>query len=271
MLPTGIEYNYHSTPWATLGLILACSLIFLLQLSAPIEDQLGFMIQPDRVAPWQWVTSTFMHGGLLHLAGNMLFLWVYGRYLEERLGHGRYLGLYLALGLGASLVFFFAHFGEGTPALGASGAISGLMGVVLIAAPRAKVHVVWRLYWSFHVPAWLLLGHWVMEQFWMASAGVEGIAIAAHLGGFALGAIAAALMRGPLVQITGWFLDPAASTHSDITRGHDEAIWEAIADHHARKRGPRLPPGGLPAAPGEPKVPTWDGASGPRRDDPRNR
>jgi membrane associated rhomboid family serine protease len=255
MLPLGIEYDYSETPWATIGIIALCAAVFVLQLGADHEAWLPFMLQPDRFAPWQWITSTVMHADLWHLGGNMLFLFVYGRYLEERLGWARYLGLYAALGVGASLVYWLVSLGGTTPALGASGAISGLMGAVLVAAPRARVKVIWRFY-AFHVPAYLLLGVWLLEQFAIGAIGDSGIAVSAHLGGFALGAIAAAIMRAPRLDGTGWYLDPALSSHSDQVDRRQEAMWEAIARHHTR-RDEHSPPDSQSG-------PTWDGGTDAR-------
>jgi hypothetical protein len=193
----------------------------------------------------------------------MLFLFVYGRYLEERLGWMRYLGLYLALGIGASLVYFVVSMGSKIPALGASGAISGLMGVVLVAAPKAQVQVIWRFY-SFHLPAFLLLGVWLLEQFAIGAMGDSGIAVSAHLGGFALGAIAAAVMRGPFLTNSGWHLDPRFASHRDLTQHREAAMLEAIASHRGSRYG----------APPENSGPSWDGDTGkvpkpPRRDPKR--
>lgn len=142
------------------------------------------------------ITSMFMHGGWAHLGGNLLYLWIFGDNLENRLGHLRYLGFYMLTGIIASLahVFSTAFFGEDmlTPSLGASGAISGVLGGYISLFPRRRVTVL--VFWFFvHVPAVVVLGLWILFQvisgfgaLGEAAAG-GGVAYAAHIGGFIAG------------------------------------------------------------------------------------
>ncbi|HJQ34539.1 MAG TPA: rhomboid family intramembrane serine protease [Pyrinomonadaceae bacterium] len=145
------------------------------------------------------LTSMFMHGGWAHLLGNMLFLWIFGDNLEDRIGHARYLIFYLLCGILASLahVFTTAAFSGGgssllVPSLGASGAISGVLGGYILLFPRNRVHVILvRVFTT--VPAYVALGLWFLFQFvsglGMFGGGSQegGVAYAAHIGGFIAG------------------------------------------------------------------------------------
>jgi membrane associated rhomboid family serine protease len=143
------------------------------------------------------ITSMFMHGGWAHLLGNMLYLWVFGDNLENRLGHGRYLGFYLLCGIVASLshVFATAAFSPQNmliPSLGASGAISGVMGGYILLFPKANVRV-WMGRGIMTVPAFVALGIWIVFQV-ISGLGMlggqeqgGGVAYAAHIGGFIAG------------------------------------------------------------------------------------
>lgn len=147
---------------------------------------------------WEWysvISSMFSHGGIAHLLGNMLFLYLYGDNLEEALGKFRYLIFYLLCGFLAALAQAFLTPSSQIPMVGASGAISGVIGGYILLYPRANICV---FYWvivfigTMMVPAYIVLGLWLVEQFLlfpesMKSAG--GVAIAAHLGGFAGGII----------------------------------------------------------------------------------
>ena len=145
------------------------------------------------------LTSMFMHGGFMHLFGNMLFLWIFGDNLEDRIGHARYLVFYLLCGVLASLahVFTTVAFSEGgsgllVPSLGASGAISGVLGGYILLFPRNRVHVIiLRIFTT--VPAYVALGLWFVFQF-VSGLGIlgggaqeGGVAYAAHIGGFIAG------------------------------------------------------------------------------------
>jgi len=142
------------------------------------------------------LTAVFMHGGIMHLFGNMLYLWIFGDNLEGAMGHGRYLGFYLLCGLAASLahVFVTAAFGGNQliPSLGASGAISGVLGGYLVLFPKKQVRVI-MLRMLTSVPAIVAIGLWFVFQL-VSAAGVlgsgsqqGGVAYGAHIGGFIAG------------------------------------------------------------------------------------
>jgi membrane associated rhomboid family serine protease len=137
------------------------------------------------------ITSMFMHGGFGHLFGNMLFLWIFGDNIENRLGHGRYLAFYLLTGIIASLAHVFTSYFFGmdleVPSLGASGAISGVMGAYLVLFPKRRVNVL-LLRFIVAVPAVVSLGLWIVLQIisglGMLGGQSDGVAYAAHIGGF---------------------------------------------------------------------------------------
>lgn len=141
------------------------------------------------------LTSMFMHGGWMHLGGNMLYLWIFGDNIEASLGHKRYLFFYLLCGAVAALAQGFAAPGSDVPMVGASGAISGVLGAYLVLHPRSniKVFVMLIIYITvINVPAFIVLGFWIIGQL-MSSAGVDagepGVAFIAHIGGFVAGAV----------------------------------------------------------------------------------
>lgn len=142
---------------------------------------------------WSLVTSMFLHGGLLHLGGNMLFLWIFGDNLEEELGHGGFLLFYLASGVGAALAQWLAAPFSTVPMIGASGAIAGVMGGYLLLFPRARVDVLIFIVIIIRiipVPAWLVLLAWLgiqVAQGAVADAQGGGVAYWAHAGGFVVG------------------------------------------------------------------------------------
>ncbi|WP_415182789.1 rhomboid family intramembrane serine protease [Phaeovulum sp.] len=140
------------------------------------------------------VTHMFLHAGLLHLAGNMLFLWIFGDNLEEHLGHLGFGAFYLLGGLAAAFAQIAADPGSGVPMVGASGAIAAVMGGYLLLFPRARVDVLFIFiifFRIFPVPAWLVLGVWLGIQVLNGStAGItDGVAYWAHAGGFGAGVL----------------------------------------------------------------------------------
>ncbi|MDO9376856.1 MAG: rhomboid family intramembrane serine protease [Bacteroidota bacterium] len=143
------------------------------------------------------ITSMFMHGGFGHLGGNMLYLWIFGDNLENRMGHMRFLFFYLLCGVLASLTHVFTDliFGENhlIPSLGASGAISGVMGGYLLLFPGRRV-TVFFIIMLFNVPAFIVLGLWILLQVangtgYLGGSEASGIAYAAHIGGFIAGLV----------------------------------------------------------------------------------
>lgn len=167
--------------------------------------------QGDRVCPvpsyekkpyLSALTAMFLHGGWLHLLGNLLFLFVFGNNVEDRLGRLRYLGFYLVCGYAATYGFALLDASSTTPLIGASGAIAGVLGAYLVLYPRAKVLSLLTFFFFLPVrlPAWLVLGFWfVLQYMYSQSAGLAegaGVAYAAHVIGFVAGAALVWSLRG---------------------------------------------------------------------------
>ena len=150
------------------------------------------------------LTSMFLHGGWMHLIGNMWFLWLFGNNVEDSMGRMRYVAFYLLCGLAAALTQTFLSPSSGIPMVGASGAISGVMGAYVLLYPRVRVHTLIVLivfFFRVTLPAWVMLGYWFLLQLLggAAAAGTEtgGVAFWAHVGGFAAGGFLIGLFRNP--------------------------------------------------------------------------
>jgi membrane associated rhomboid family serine protease len=149
------------------------------------------------------LTSIFLHAGLLHIAGNMLFLWIFGDNIEDFFGHLPYLLFYLFCGVGSGLLHVLFNWGSTIPAIGASGAISGVMGAYLVLFPRERIQTLVFIF-IVPIPAVIILGLWFVFQFAEAVGSVGassvgangGVAVWAHVGGFLLGVVITGLARG---------------------------------------------------------------------------
>ena len=169
-------------------------------------------VVPERIAAGDTLitlfTSMFLHGGWAHLIGNMVFLWVFGNNIEDRFGHVPYLGFYLLTGLLASAAHIWLSLGTtdaAIPSVGASGAISGVLGayIVLFGMNRVKVLIG---YFITVLPAWMMIGLWAGQQFIATYASIAeteqttGVAYAAHAGGFIAGVVLALVLRNLFVS-----------------------------------------------------------------------
>jgi membrane associated rhomboid family serine protease len=218
MFPIGDENAKDAgIAFVTMALIAANVLVFLFQASLPSEAALQTFVTawgvvpreyatgqdlPPLIGPPFWVTlvtSMFLHGGWGHLGGNMLFLWVFGDNIEHRVGHVRFVVFYLACGLLAGLAHILFNSDSVIPTVGASGAISGILGGYLLLFPRNRVYVL--TYGGVAtVPAVLMLGLWIVMQFVSqigelgATANSGGVAYLAHIGGFVAGLALAPLL-----------------------------------------------------------------------------
>jgi membrane associated rhomboid family serine protease len=199
----------------TVGFIAACVLVFIYQATLPEQAGMRFVfsfgaipsvifgqvaLPPELAAIPGWlslVTSMFLHGSFMHLAGNMLFLWVLGDNVEDALGHFRFIVFYLLCGIAAALSHALVEPASQVPMIGASGAISGVIGAYLVLHPTAPIRtLVFNAIVS--LPAFVVLGLWIVFQFFnaaMAQAGEAGIAWWAHIGGFFAGVILIFVMR----------------------------------------------------------------------------
>jgi len=227
MIPLRDNVPSRSFPAVTTLLIVINVLAFLYQLS--LGPQLEGFMQQFAVIPYRYFhttfsaatsrglrptsagdlvvplfTAMFLHGGWLHLIGNMWYLWIFGDNVEDRLGHFRYLLFYLFCGLAAGAAHVWFNPDSTLPSLGASGAIAGVLSGYLISYPRARVRVLIPLFlfWPVvDIPALFFLGIWFIQQFFygVASLGVSayqtgGVAWWAHVGGFVSGAVLVLLM-----------------------------------------------------------------------------
>ena len=226
MLPYKDENPTELTPVVTVGIIIVNVLAWLFVQGAGAAEplarsvcQLGLIpgevlhtVPPGTAVPlgeglrcvltadanwWTLVTSMFMHGGWLHLIGNMVFLWVFGNNIEDVMGHGRFLVFYLVCGLAAAGGQMLVSPNSVVPMVGASGAISGVLGAYLLLYPRVRVHTLLFLglfVTTVTLPAYVMLGYWAVLQLLGGLAtlgGVErgGTAFFAHIGGFVAGLI----------------------------------------------------------------------------------
>ena len=142
------------------------------------------------------VTSTFLHGGAFHLAGNMMFLWVFGDNVEDAMGHFRFVAYYLLCGICAGLIYVFMFPNSQNPLIGASGAISGVAAAYLIMYPKSRIFGLLLNWIPAYAPSFLLIGLWVIYQVYFAFAGGDSsIGWWAHAGGIAAGALLLPLFR----------------------------------------------------------------------------
>lgn len=204
ILPIGDENPRQRYPYVTLSLIILNLIAFLVTWSTIFEPNNSidlvfrdYGVVPSRfMAGGDWMsvfTSMFMHGGVLHLAGNLFFLWIFGDNIECRLGHARYLLFYLSCGVMASLAQIASDPTSSVPVVGASGAISGIMGAYLVLYPSAKVKTyLWGFIAKIPAAGYLLVwfGGQFVNQLVFMQVHVGDIAFMAHLSGFLFGALA---------------------------------------------------------------------------------
>ncbi len=211
MIPLHDDNPTRRFPYLTIAFIVACVLIYFWQVSLGREGYqaavyslgvipavlLGQVSLPPELAlvapPVTLVTSMFLHGGFMHLAGNMLYLWIFGNNVEDVMGHGRFLVFYLLCGLAAALGQILQNPASQIPMIGASGAISGILGAYLLLYPHARVLVLIPLgFFSqlVRIPAGIVLVIWFAFQILssaMSSSEGAGVAWFAHIGGFIAG------------------------------------------------------------------------------------
>jgi membrane associated rhomboid family serine protease len=224
MIPLRDANPTRRTPVVTVGLLIACAVAFAWELGVLAGDGMAGLdalvirwgvVPADLLAAWSsgtnlveeaatLVTSQFLHGGWLHLLGNMLYLWIFGNNIEDRLGRFRFLGFYLAGGVAAGLTQVAIDPTSDVPMVGASGAIAATLGAYLVLYPRARITSLVFLgffYQLIDVPAVIVLAFWIVLQLidGFASLGVSdvggGVAFFAHIGGFAFGLLIALAVR----------------------------------------------------------------------------
>ncbi|MCC6324989.1 MAG: rhomboid family intramembrane serine protease [Candidatus Brocadia sp.] len=213
MIPIRDRNPSGTVPVVTASIILTNVLVFLIQLS--LGDQLELFLFHFGIVPMKIVYSSeipdstfintylpflsymFLHGGFVHLIGNMWYLWIFGNNIEDQLGHIRFVLFYFICGIGAAIVHVYSNSQSAIPCIGASGAIAGVLGAYMITFPRARILVILPLFviWEFiELPAIVVLGFWFLIQFFSGTAAISsaqggGVAWWAHIGGFVLGMI----------------------------------------------------------------------------------
>ena len=203
MFPIRDHNPSQSTPWVTGTLIAINIVVYLAGVATGTDNQsLYLLYQNWALIPADLtgggpvhplISSLFLHAGFMHLAGNMLFLWVFGDNMEDAFGHLGFLVFYLACGVGAGLVYVSFQPGSAVPLVGASGAIAGVLGGYMLLYPRARVDIFFFFFIFFKIipiPAWVTLAVWFGLQVMGLSGGATGgggIAYWAHVGGFLLG------------------------------------------------------------------------------------
>ncbi len=196
---------------------------------------------PAHPAPISYLTANFLHGGWLHLIGNMWFLWLAGFVLEDVWGRPLYTVFYLVAGAAALQFHAWTNAGSMVPTLGASGAVAALMGAFLVRFPKMKIRMAWLFMFRiirFNAPAYTLLPLWLLLEVFYGAAfgGASGVAHWAHVGGFAFGAIAAVALRySGLEQKANQAVESkvAWTTHPQIEQAHeliDQGQFDAAAD-----------------------------------------
>ena len=208
MIPFKDENPTKSFPFLTIGIIVVNCIVFLFELSYPEGIQKVFYdygaipknlltLKTQQPVPVVFTifTSMFMHGGFLHIIGNMLYLWIFGNNIEDRLGHFRFLVFYIISGIVAAYSHAFTSPNSEVPMIGASGAVSGILGAYLLLYPHAKVHTL--IFFGFfiqivRVPAVIVIGFWgiiqIINGLLSKSAMIDSsVAWFAHIGGFIFG------------------------------------------------------------------------------------
>jgi membrane associated rhomboid family serine protease len=190
----------RTVPFVTITIIVLNAAAWMLELSMPPRELNQFLfawgVVPANVHPATLVTSMFLHGGWLHIVGNMWYLWIFGDNVEDRCGHGRFVAFYLLCGIAAAFGQIVMNPHSMLPTIGASGAIAGVMGAYFVLYPHSRVLTLVLIFWFevIEVPAIVLLGFWFLMQLVNAGAvavtagtGGGGVAFAAHVAGFLVG------------------------------------------------------------------------------------
>ncbi len=212
MFPLRDTQPSYTRPVVTMTLIAINALVFLFELSLDPWSRNGFVaaygLVPEHFAWANVLTSMFLHGGWMHLLGNMWFLWIFGDNIEDILGHAKFLGFYLACGAVAGVAQTLLATDPRLPMVGASGAIAGVMGAYMVKFPHSRILTLVPIIFFFttlEVPAWLMLVYWFATQFFSGVGSIAyshasqgGVAFFAHVGGFAAGALLILILaKGP--------------------------------------------------------------------------
>jgi membrane associated rhomboid family serine protease len=201
MFPLRDRQPSYSKPAVTIFIIVVNLLVFLFEFSLDDYSRNAFIntfgLVPDRFHTLNVLTSMFLHGGWMHVLGNMWFLWIFGDNIEDILGHGKYALFYLLCGVAAAMAQVLLNPVSRVPMVGASGAIAGVMGAYMVKFPRARIETIASIVFfitRFDVPAWVMLIYWFATQVFSGvgsigytQANEGGTAFFAHIGGFIMG------------------------------------------------------------------------------------
>ncbi len=221
MIPLRDVIRSRTTPFVTVMIIVANAVAFFFELSLPPAIRQGFLrtwgIVPASFAWSTLLTSMFLHGGWLHVVGNMWYLWIFGDNVEDRLGHGRYLVFYLLCGAAAGLAQTLVDPDSAIPTIGASGAIAGVMGAYFVLYPRSRILTLVPLFIFIEIieiPAIFLLGFWFLMQLFAGAGSIArttgsqgGVAFWAHVAGFLVGVGGVFAFKRPERQRVEWWHD----------------------------------------------------------------
>src|SRR5688572_11592555 len=222
MIPLRDVIPSRTVPVVTVTLIIVNALAFLYELS--LGDSVDLFLRTYGLVPAEFslltlVTSMFLHGGFLHAGGNMLYLWIFGDNVEDRMGHGRFLVFYLLCGAAAALAQTMMQPDSLIPMVGASGAIAGVMGAYLVMYPKSRIVTLVPIIFFIQlieVPALFFLGIWFLMQFVSGVGSIAaattgepsgGVAFWAHVAGFVAGVIGVYMFRQPERQRVEWWND----------------------------------------------------------------
>ncbi len=209
MIPLRDSQPSRSTPFVTIAIIVVNALVFLYEISLDqysLNHLIGiYGVVPARLQFFDLITSMFLHGGWLHIIGNMWFLWIYGDNVEDVLGHGQYLLFYLLCGIAAAITQVFITPDSRIPTIGASGAIAGVMGAYLVKFPHSRIVTLLPIFifWTtVEIPAVFILMYWFVIQLFSGATSIAyarmsqgGVAWFAHVGGFLMGILLIFLMK----------------------------------------------------------------------------
>jgi len=222
LIPIRDNIKSRRTPWVTYLILLGNVAAFVYELR--LGDGLGDFIQQYGLVPWRitkgieitgfrpmdhvvpWFSSMFLHGGWLHIIGNMWFLWIFADNVEDRLGPRKFLLFYLAGGLAAGMAQLAADPLSQVPMVGASGAMAAVLAGYMLLYPRARIHTLIFIFFV-EVPAFVFIGVWFLVQYFNGSAaltdaaGGGGVAWWAHIGGFVVGIPLILALKGPKQEI----------------------------------------------------------------------
>lgn len=251
-IPVGTNLKLKQVPYATIGLLLINWAVYAFTQGIYYKTEFliwrYFYLQPGEAYPWQLITSMFFHGSFWHLLGNSVYLWIFGIYVEDKVGWKEYLFLYFLTGIAAGLIHstmtgLWMRDKLMIPMLGASGAISGIMGVYLYRCYYSKIRLLFFFVLPIKIPAVIVLGFWFLQDFLGGIAAIKGIhqnvAFWAHVGGFLSGLATSKYLKYE-GQAQREKLEHRVSTHLGKREGYAKGMMAAEQLLQADANNPQL-------------------------------